>query len=277
VNKTHLGSLKDLFFSWAQLREIEFVRTGDLIKMFQLTPKQERELLSRLSRAGKIVRLARGLYLVPKKLPPGGKWRPHEYLILAKLMESLNAEYQIGGLTAFNRYGLSEQVPNNVFVYNTKISGTRKIAGLSYQFAKVPSRRLGGTTELELPTGEKVKIATLGRSLLDAVYDWERFNSLPKAYKWLMAYRDDQAILNDVVECALRYGNVGTIRRVGYILELMKMAPYASMQLKQALPLSKQVAIPLVPKKPAKGTMHREWGIIDNLEKENTARDSKSA
>ncbi len=83
------------FFAWIQLAGKKSVETGELIKVLKFTLKQERELLSRLARTGLIVRLRRGLYLVPKRIPPGGKWVPNEYVIVRELMEDSNALYQI--------------------------------------------------------------------------------------------------------------------------------------------------------------------------------------
>lgn len=57
-------------------------------------------LLSRLSRAGLIARVWRGFYLVPQRLPRGGKRSPSEALAISTLMTELQRRYQIGARTA---------------------------------------------------------------------------------------------------------------------------------------------------------------------------------
>ena len=56
--------------AYAQLTQREVIQPGDLCGPLGLTPKQERELLSRLARKGLLVRLKRGAYLVPMRMPP---------------------------------------------------------------------------------------------------------------------------------------------------------------------------------------------------------------
>lgn len=115
--KQTLGQMERQFFAYAQMRKLQTVRTGDLTRPLRLTPRQERKLFSRLAQAGMIARVQRGLYLVPPRLPLGGKWRPDEILALDALMEDQRGRYQICGPNAFNRYGFDEQVPTRVYAY----------------------------------------------------------------------------------------------------------------------------------------------------------------
>src|SRR3990172_2736649 len=123
------------------------VRTGDLRKPMRLSADQERKLLSRLARAGMTARVWRGLYLVPPRLPLGGKWSPDEGLAMATLMASRGGRYQICGLNAFSRYGFDEQMPNRVYAYNNRLSGDRNIGSVQLTLIKVADARLGATEE----------------------------------------------------------------------------------------------------------------------------------
>ncbi len=125
--KRRLGNLERQLLAYAQLRKVRELRTGDLLKPLGITAKQERELYSRLARAGLIAQVRRGLYLVPRELPLGGAWTPDEALALNTLMSDRAGRYQICGPNAFNRYGFSEQIPNRVYAYNDKLSGERTI------------------------------------------------------------------------------------------------------------------------------------------------------
>ena len=140
-----LGRIETMLFAYAQLRRKATVHTGELRKPLQLSEKQERKLLSRLAKAGLIARVWRGLYLVPSKLPLGGKWSPDEALVLNTLMESQRGRYQICGPNAFNRYGFDEQIPTRVYAYNNRVSGERKIGSVALTLIKVSDERLGCT------------------------------------------------------------------------------------------------------------------------------------
>ena len=84
---TALGKFESQLIAYVQMRRLKTVRTGELVRALGITPQQERELLSRLARRNLIARVRRGLYLVPSRLPPGGKWSPSEFLALTTLIE----------------------------------------------------------------------------------------------------------------------------------------------------------------------------------------------
>ena len=106
-----LGSLSSRFFSYAQLKKLNVVRTGEIASILDISASQERDLFRRLSDSGWILRLKRGVYLVPPRIPAGGKYSPGSALILQKLMEEEQGRYQICGSSAFNFYGLDDQIP----------------------------------------------------------------------------------------------------------------------------------------------------------------------
>ncbi len=82
-----LGSLSSRFFAYVQLKKLDIVRTGEIAPILNITGSQERDLFRRLSDSGWILRLKRGVYLVPPRIPAGGKYSPGAALILQKLME----------------------------------------------------------------------------------------------------------------------------------------------------------------------------------------------
>ena len=177
-----LGSLSSRFFAYVQLKKKEIVRTGEIAPILNITGSQERDLFRRLSDSGWILRLKRGVYLVPSRIPAGGKYSPGTTLILQKLMKEENGKYQVCGPTAFNFYGLDDQIPSITFVYNNRISGSRTIGNLPFQFVKVADLRLGATNAARTRDGAEVIYSSKPRTLMDAVYDWSRFNSLPRGY-----------------------------------------------------------------------------------------------
>ncbi|MCX6101861.1 MAG: DUF6088 family protein [Proteobacteria bacterium] len=258
-----LRQFKMQFLAWIQLEKKNQVVTGEAAEVFGFTATQERKLLSRLSQQGLIVRVRRGLYMVPAQVPPGGQWSPGEYRLARTLMEDAGASYQIGGAIAFHQYGFDDQVPNEITVYNDKISRRSTMGGLRFTFIKVPSKRLGGSNKLKLPDGGDVKMASLPRALMDAVYDWDRYNTLPRAYVWITARKDDRKIIKELVRITLRHGNIGTMRRIGYILAKCKVSPRLLGKLKARVSEGRSL-VKLDPTRPARGDINREWGIIDN-------------
>jgi len=240
------------------------LRTGELIRPLRLTAPRERNLLSRLAKAGWIVRVRRGLYLVPRTLPLGGKWSPGEILALNTLMQDVNGRYQICGPNAFNRHGFDEQVPARVYAYNNRISGERSIGAVRLTLIKVADERLGGTEEATTKEGLVAVYGSRARALVDAVYDWARFNSLPRAYGWIRRELIKKRIAPaELIDMTLRYGDIGTMRRIGLLLEREGVDERLLRKLERKVPQSTSL-IPWIPTLPKRGSVDRRWGVVVN-------------
>jgi predicted transcriptional regulator of viral defense system len=264
--KRRLGNLEQQLLAYAQLRKVRELRTGDLTRPLGITAKQERELYSRLARAGLIAQVRRGLYLIPRELPLGGAWTPDEALALNTLMADRGGRYQVCGPNAFNRYGFSDQVPNRVYAYNNRLSGERTVGAISLALIKVSDARLGDTEESTTRDGSIVVYSSRVRTLVDAVYDWARFGSLPRGYSWIIRELAERRVTpRALVAATLGYGDVGTIRRLGALLEKAGVNAGLLRKLEDALPESTGT-IPWIPAKPKRGTLNRRWGLIMNGE-----------
>jgi predicted transcriptional regulator of viral defense system len=264
--KRRLGNLEQQLLAYAQLRKVRELRPGDLTRPLGITAKQERELYSRLARAGLIAQVRRGLYLIPRELPLGGAWTPDEALALNSLMADRGGRYQICGPNAFNRYGFSDQIPNRVYAYNNRLSGERTIGAISLTLIKVADTRLGDTEESTTREGLIVAYSSRVRTLVDAVYDWARFGSLPRGYVWVTRDLAERRVTpKALVAATLRYGDVGTIRRMGALLEKKGANAGLVRKLEDALPESTGT-IPWIPTLPKRGTLNRRWRLIMNGE-----------
>lgn len=264
--KRRLGNLERQLLAYAQMRKVRELRTGDLTQPLGITAKQERELYNRLSTAGLIAQVRRGLYLVPRELPLGGAWTPDEALALKTLMADCDGQYQICGPNAFNRYGFSEQIPNRVYAYNNRLSGDRTIGAVALTLIKVADTRLGDTEESKTREGLVVVYSSRVRTLVDAVYDWSRFNTLPSGYRWIVGDLASRRITaSALVTTTLRYGDLGTIRRIGVLLEKNRVSETLLRKLDRALPESSGT-IPWLPVRPKRGTVNRRWGVVVNAE-----------
>ena len=264
--KRRLGNLERQLLAYAQLRKVRELRTGDLTEPLGITAKQERELYSRLARAGLIAQVRRGLYLIPRELPLGGAWTPDEALALNTLMADRDGRYQICGPNAFSRYGFTNQIPNRVYAYNNRLSGDRTIGAISLTLIKVADARLGDTEESTTREGLIVAYSSRVRTLVDAVYDWARFGSLPRGYTWITSELAERRVTPAaVVAATLRYGDLGTIRRIGAQLEGKGINARLVQKLEDALPDSTGT-IPWIPTMAKRGTLNRRWGVIMNGE-----------
>lgn len=262
--KRALGNLERQLFAYTQMRKLRALRTRDLTGPLGISGKQERELLNRLAKAGMIAQVRRGLYLVPPRLPLGGKWSPEEAPALDTLLEDRQGRYQICGPNAFNRYGFDDQVPTRVYAYNNRISGERTIGAVALTLIKVADERLGDTDEVRTPEGLTTVYSSRVRTLVDAVYDWSRFNSLPRGFGWIRADLAAGRIgAAEMVRVTLRYGDIGTIRRIAALLDREGVGAGLLRKLARALKPSTSL-IPWIPTRPKRGTVDRRWGVAWN-------------
>jgi hypothetical protein len=111
---------------------------------------------------------------------------------------------------------------------------------------------------------ESGRAARRHRARLRAVDDWSRFNGIPRGYEWirreLKARRVNAA---ELVRCTLRYGDTGTIRRMGLLLEREGVAETQLGKLARALPPTSS-PIPWLPRAPKRGHISQRWGVVDN-------------
>ena len=252
------------FFGYIQSRGQKIVRTRELVERLGLTAEQERKLLSRLSQRKLIARVRRGLYLVPPQIPPGGSWSPSEVLAINTLFTDLKGRYQISGPNAFSRYGWDEQVPNRTFVYNNRVSSRRAIGAVQLTLVKVADDRLGATDSVMTPEKLTLVYASKARALVDAVYDWSRFGTLPRAYDWIREELDkDSRLPAELAAVALRYSNQATLRRLGLLLERKKVSESLLRKIEKALRPTSSL-IPWIPTAPKRGTGSDRWKVVVN-------------
>lgn len=264
--KGQLGRLEAQFLAYAHLRRWSTVRTGALRRPLRLDAVQERKLLSRLARAGMIARVWRGLYLVPPRLPLGGRWSPDAGLALDALMTARGGRYQICGPNAFSRYRFDEQIPTRIYAYNDRLSGNRRIGALELVLIKVAAARLGATEREAAGEGPPAIYSSRARSLIDAVYDWARFDGLPRGYGWIRTeLAAGRVAPAELVDLALRFGDKGTIRRIGALLEREGVGERLLRKLERALSATSG-PIPWIPRRAKRGPVDRRWGVVWNGE-----------
>ena len=141
-------------------------------------------------------------------------------------------------------------ISNNI---NNRFSGTRRIGSVVLFLILVSDNRLGATGSVKTSEGFPLIYSSRLRTLIDAVYDWSRFNGLPRACGWIrQELKDNPEAEPQLTRLALEYGNKGTVRRLGYLLESEGARPSTLRMLAQAVERSKSL-IPWDPTRPKRG------------------------
>jgi len=66
-----------------------------------------------------------------------------------------------------------------------------------------------------------------------------------------------------VARAAVQFGNMGTIRRMGVILDRLGASKASVSRLERAVKTT-TAKIPLVPTRPARGPVSKPWGVVIN-------------
>jgi len=179
-------------------------------------------------------------------------------------MSDRGGRYQISGPNTFYRYGWTDQVPNRIYAYNNRISGDRQIGSVALTLIKVGDDRLGGTEVVRTPDGIDVIYASKARSLVDAVYDWSRFDSLPRAFDWIgREVEKEDAFVAELVRATIEFGNQGTLRRIGALLEDLGVQEHLLRRLEREVHPSSSY-IPWIPNRIKRGKTSKRWGVVIN-------------
>ena len=262
-----MTTLTNQFFAYIQMRETEIFHLGELHAAWGISLTQEKNLLNRLVKNKMIIRLKRSFYLVPRKIPPGGMWQPDSLYLISVYMDIMKANYYIGGLYAFNYYGLSAQIPGMITIYNDKLSLKKKLGNLTIQLIKIPKSRIGIPRNIILKEGRKANISSLARTVLDAMADWIRFGTLPVAFEWIKQHLNDKDFVHEFIKITLKYGNISSKRRIGYFLFRETHSLDLVNRLLKSIRETKNWVL-LDPCGEGKGTTDKKWRIIDNVKSE---------
>jgi len=131
---------KNIEHKLARLKNGELIFTNDF--RLQGSEAATKMALSRLTREGKISRLAHGIYIKPKTHPLFGIIYPSPDTVAEAIAKKEKIKIKPAGAYALNQLGLSTQVPMN-FVYITNGSSRRiKIGKAIIKFKAVNPKRL---------------------------------------------------------------------------------------------------------------------------------------
>lgn len=108
------------------------------------SPEAIRQALSRLVKAGKIRRIRRGLYDLPRLHPITGHTAPDITATVRALMDDSHAQWQFTGPYAANALGLSDQVPAKIIILTDGVPRKVSLGKLTLVFRRAAPRNLLG-------------------------------------------------------------------------------------------------------------------------------------
>jgi predicted transcriptional regulator of viral defense system len=188
-------------------------------RVLKLPPDKAAKLLSRWASQGWLARVRRGLYVpVPLEAQSPDVALEDAWLVAERLF----APGYIGGWSAAEHWGLTEQIFRTLMVFTTRKPRDRApvLRGTNFQLRSVREQALFGLNPVW--RGQvRVNVSDPSRTLVDLLADPASGGGLRATVDVLRTYLDSKEFRNLklLLEYAQRLGNGAVFKRLGYLLE----------------------------------------------------------
>ncbi len=178
-----------------------------LINEGSMNSKEIWEALRYLTKNGSITRIEKGKYHKSGFLD--------EYVIACSLVEDSYISYW----TAMNIHSLTEQIPNIMFIQNTKRSGTLKLknSGTQIKFVKVKPNKLFGYKKYGVGN-HAWRVADVEKTVIDGFELPQYSGGFPEIIKAVNHAKLNQKKL---IRYCKKQNNKSVTIRLGYLIELL--------------------------------------------------------
>ncbi|MEI7989463.1 MAG: hypothetical protein WCI88_10515 [Chloroflexota bacterium] len=171
-----------------------------------------RKRVAQMSKAGWLIRLKKGLYLVVTDISTLGNADVSELVIA----QSLNADSYISFESALQYYGMFDQMLSRIDSVTTKATRKYKVLQTTYSFSQIKQELYFGFTEVVI-NNQKVKMADKEKTILDMLYFRTTRYSVSMVLEKLIAYRDQFDFGKAKSYCA-KY-SLGMLRKMGFLFD----------------------------------------------------------
>jgi len=226
---------------------------GEALELCKVRRETLWTILSRLEKKGWIERIEKGKYMIVPLGAGKGKYTLNEFVIGSMLVKP----YSISYWSALHFYGLTEQIPNIVFLQTTARKKDRQfeIFGVEYRIVRIKKEKFFGIRK-EWMEETQINITDREKTIIDCLDKPQYCGGIVEVAKALKNENFDADILLDY---AGKIGNSGVIRRLGYLCDIL--------DIKISLPkIETRNYLYLDPTMPKKGLKNARWKLMINLD-----------
>jgi predicted transcriptional regulator of viral defense system len=221
-------------------------------------------IIYRLKKKGRIEEIEKGKYLlIPARAGYEGSWSEVPYLLVPHIIRA----YYIGFWTALNYWGMTEQVPNVVFVATTQRKKDFEFGNTRFEFVTLTKKRFFGYVE-EKSTMGTFSISSREKTIIDCILYPKYCGGLDEAFKGIWKAKDELDFMK-LLEYSKRMGVSVVTRRTGYALELLGLAEAISCEIASCRSKGYMWLDPIGPKKVLEYS--KKYGLIINRTKDELA------
>ncbi|RLF99768.1 MAG: hypothetical protein DRN49_03900 [Thaumarchaeota archaeon] len=211
-------------------------------------------VLHNLEKGGWIERIEKGKYVILPLEAERGKYTLHEFVVGSELVKPSAIAYW----SALHYHGLTEQIPNVVFVQTTSRKKRRELTvfGTRYRIVRVVERKFFGLEPLWIE-GLKVYVTDKEKTVIDCLDKPQHCGGVIEVYRALREGGVDAGRLSEYLE---RFGSGAVAKRLAYLAEL------AGLDVEVPSRLIKNGVVVLDPTMPRRGRVDRRLKLLVNVE-----------
>jgi predicted transcriptional regulator of viral defense system len=219
---------------------------SDVRAITGLEASSARSLVRKAEARGLVTRLKPGLFvLVPPELGSATEFAGNPYLTARAIVGV--SEYYISHASAMELHRMVTQPQFTVFTSTPKRLRARTIHGTEFRFVFVQAEHLFGGATHWITKQDAVRISDLERTLIDGLRQPEYCGGIAEVAKGLWMRREDLKT-SRAIEYALRLRVGSVTRRLGYLLDLYRLAPELELErLRSVLTVTYSLLDPVMP------------------------------
>lgn len=235
---------------------------SDAAAIWSLDAKRARRLVAYLAARGWLSRVRRNSYTtVPLGAKSPKQWREDPWVVASKTF----APCYLGGWTACEHWGLTEQIFREMIVFTTRRVRHRQeeIQGTRFRIKVVAEARLFGLVDV-WRTQNQVKLSDPSRTIVDLLDDPASGGGMRHIADVLRNYFDGASRNEEhLADYAGKFGNRTVFKRLGYLLETLgissaKLTEHCIQQMSSGISLLDPSAEPT-------GPILKRWGLRVNV------------
>ncbi|MBU6159135.1 MAG: transcriptional regulator [Bacteroidetes bacterium] len=236
---------------------------------YQLLPDSNtdavKRLLSDMAKRGLLMRVKDGLYyVIPFEQDPE-TFMPDWHLLTQYLVG--DAEYYVGYFSALQIHSLTTQ-PNlkEQIVVNKQIKpSTLLVKGIPFQFIYHNKEHFFGNKKMWIDKFNKVQCSDLEKTFIDCLFKPQYAGGITEIAKALQKSKD-KIDYPKLLDYAIRFSSQAVIKRLGFLLELLKIENPVIDKLQK---LRTNSFVSLEPLYPKEGKTIYRWAIQQNIDKDS--------
>ena len=214
IIKKNINQEQKDFLTTIDDKEIEIFTFSDIEKRLGSLNKNLSNILANLVHHKLLVQLEKGKYCRPNF---GNNFVIANYL--AK-------DSAIAYWSALNHYGLTEQIPNTIFVQTDKLKHSKKVLNVDYKFIKVYPKKITGITT-EGSGSYQFRITDIEKTIIDC-FDLPQYSG--GFAELVRAFYNARLNKQKMLDYAIAVDNVSIFKRISYLSELFEMKGFKTFQ-----------------------------------------------